>query len=130
MPKKKTQKSSPIHIYDRLPQGFSYAGAYYRFQLIDGLRDPDNPKVKTKYDGLTCFEKNLIYLESKLNPYNARETVLHEVMHVIFEQAGIHERLYPGSKLKVNNEFLVTVITKQLLLFWAYNPELYNAIFQ
>lgn len=116
------------HIYNSLVDGgygqVNCGWKKFTFELHSNLIH-DSIKV----DGLTEFDTNLIKLEMSLSNEEAKETILHEIMHCVLEGIGLDERNFGGVQIGTTNEFLVTSISRHMVLLDILNPGLFSLIF-
>lgn len=84
----------------------------------------------SKCDGLTEFDQKSIKIEIDLDDSTARETIMHEILHVILETIGLTEKNFDGDKVVTTNEFLAHSIAKQLMLIRNLNPGLLDLIYE
>jgi TRAP-type uncharacterized transport system substrate-binding protein len=116
------------HIYNQLLNGnfktFKIGWSELTFELHHNLKENDE-----KIDGMTDFDGKKIYLEMALSDLTARETVLHEVMHVILETLGLEERLYAVNSITTTNEQLATILPKMFIIAETFNPGLFKTLF-
>lgn len=84
-------------------------GPYYyliRFDSVTlALRDRDRGSAT---HGETVFEKSEIHIQENMDPIFERETVLHEINHIIMYVCGLHDDQPLQS---MNNEQIVSVTT-------------------
>jgi hypothetical protein len=59
---------------------------------------------------------------------DARETILHEILHCILEGMGLDERNFDGETMRITNEFLVVGLSKQIKMVAKLNPGLFKLI--
>ena len=115
------------HIYNRLVKNklLSVESGWGKFviELHSNLKE-DNENV----DGVTDFDKKTIKLEMQLSDMTARETIIHEIMHIILESVGLDEK-YHNDNLSVTNEYLANTISKQLLIISNMNPKLFETLY-
>jgi hypothetical protein len=80
-------------------------------------------------DGVTLFDKSTILLDTDLGDWDARETLIHEVLHCLLDNAGLDESHFHGESIITTNEQLVSVVAKQLLLLYRLNPKLLATLY-
>lgn len=78
-----------------------------------------------KCDGAVDFDKCEIYLDKALDDERARETFLHELLHIAAETCGFGE----DQEFGVKNEELVKRMTRSILSLGNLNPKLFSLIF-
>lgn len=117
------------HIYCQLTENgwgeLNFGWAKFEFELHADLRHGNSD-----VDGLTEFDEKKIKLEMGLSDSEARETIIHEVYHVILESVGLDERLYDGEFIKTTNEMLANTLAKQMRLFDNLNPGFLALLYQ
>jgi len=59
----------------------------------------------------------------------ARETIIHEVLHCMLENIGMHESNFDGKTLKTSNESLVLALGKQFIQLYKLNPQFMSVLF-
>ena len=118
----------PSHIYNTLSDeglGEVDMGVYkFVFELCGKLEDDEQ-----KCDGVTDFSKQTIKLEAFLPDLQARETIIHEIMHCMLENLGLHEANFDQKSISITNEALVYSLAKQFILFYNLNPKFMAALF-
>jgi len=95
----------------------------FTFELHSNLKENGD-----KVDGVTKFDTKQILLEMNLEDSDAKETVLHEILHCILEGMGLDERNFDGETMRVTNEFLVVGLSKQIKMVAKLNPGLFKLI--
>lgn len=78
--------------------------------------------------GVTDFENGIIGLTPTKNYCLARETLLHELMHVALEMAGVSDEEATQKLPVMTNEELTTRVSRTLLMLINLNPELFAII--
>lgn len=81
--------------------------------LVDGLKAEDGDVVY----GLSDPDNDRILLDSKLTRANMAETLIHEVLHVIYKNFGIDH-----ANRKLAEEEVVTRVSQGLATVIAANP--------
>jgi len=94
-----------------------------------------------------CFRKNIkadnedclgyvdwdsceIHLEDSIKEKALKETLLHEVIHVVLSTIGVKsEDEDVHSPLSFTNEYITEQLSRGLLLLYRLNPELWELIF-
>ena len=114
-----------LHIYNLLlDYPFVYMGwDKFSFEMHSNLKEHGD-----KVDGVTKFDTKQILLEMNLDDGDARETILHEILHCILEGMGLDERNFDGETMRVTNEFLVVGLSKQIKAVAKLNPGLFKLI--
>lgn len=119
---------NPEHIYNLLcEEGYNQINAghdIFTLELHMNLNHGDQ-----KVDGVTKFDESKILLEMSLNDSQARETIIHELIHVILEGIGLDERNFDGSTFFSSNEAITNSLAKQLMAIENLNPGLLSLIF-
>ena len=102
--------------------------AGYRFFKLDLKRSLKSENQKCF--GLTDFDKGVISLDKNMNASLARETLLHEITHVVLELCGLggDREDDNGAVREHNNEELTILISRSFLLLMNLNPELFGII--
>lgn len=95
----------------------------YTLHIKKGLRQ-DSAKLY----GLTEFDDGKISLEESMDYETARETLLHELTHVVLELTGLGGSEADDSVLAMKNEEMTTLISRGLLMLINLNPELFGII--
>lgn len=125
--KKGTSELSRSHIYRQLVDaGVKYVDLGWRkftIHLTDDLKDPAGREA----DGLTDFSDYKIVLNSNLPDLRARETLLHEIMHCLFDTFDLDER--NEASVTVKNESLTAMTTRGFLLIKNLNPRLWSLLY-
>ena len=78
--------------------------------------------------GLTDFDNGVVSLDKDMNPQLARETVLHELTHIVLELCGLGGEETTGLVRETQNEELTTLISRTILLLMNLNPALFKMI--
>lgn len=78
--------------------------------------------------GLTDFDKGVVSLDKDMNPQLARETVLHELTHIVLELCGLGGDETTGIVRETPNEELTTLVSRSLLLLMNLNPALFRIL--
>ena len=97
----------------------------FEFLLVENLN-----KDGEKLYGLTDFDTGKIFLELLMDEETARETLLHEIMHVVLELCGLGGSEDDSSNVLalLNNEQLTTLVSRGLLTSINLNSALYNIL--
>lgn len=115
------------HIYNVLvDQGLSTVELGWKsmeFELHANLKS-DGQDV----DGVTEFHNEKIKLEMALSDKDARETILHEIMHCVAEKCSLHEDNYHNGMVTTTNEALVNSITREIVTLNFLNPRLLSVL--
>jgi Zn-dependent peptidase ImmA (M78 family) len=78
--------------------------------------------------GLTDFDNGVVSLDKDMNPQLARETLLHELTHIVLELCGLGGEETTGVVRETQNEELTTLISRSMLLLMNLNPALFKMI--
>jgi len=78
--------------------------------------------------GLTDFESGEITLNSKMAPEVFRETLIHELTHLVLEMGGLGGDEKTDKVLPMTNESMTVQISRGLMLLIRLNPELFEII--
>jgi hypothetical protein len=121
--------SEPNHIYNK----FKNLGIWkvdlgwdsFEFELVPNLTDDGD-----KLDGLTCFSSRTVKLEMGLSNKDAKETIMHELLHCLLAGMGLEELNFDGERFCVTNEFLVCSLTRQLQTLNNLNPNIMSLIYE
>jgi hypothetical protein len=121
--------SNSKHIYNKLIDlsiGSVNVG-YDTFivELHANLKDHNE-----KLDGVTEFDTRTIKLEMSLCHEDAKETLMHEIMHCVLAAIGLEERNFDGEAVYTTNELLASTITKGLQTVHNLNPKLMRLIYE
>lgn len=86
---------------------------------IDTSEDARDHCIADSSRGLSYPDRNLIELDTTLDESNLRETTLHELLHMVFRNAGVHTTVDPELE-----EQIIAAITPRLLDMLQSNPDL------
>jgi len=78
--------------------------------------------------GLTDFDNGVVSLDKDMNPQLAKETVLHELTHIVLELCGLGGDETTGLVRETQNEELTTLVSRSLLLLINLNPALFRIL--
>lgn len=95
----------------------------YSLQVVKGLKEGEQ-----KCYGLTDFDLGKLSIEKEMDDQLARETLLHELMHIAFELTGLGGEEMTGLVAEQTNEELTTRATRGILLLMNLNKELFEVI--
>jgi Zn-dependent peptidase ImmA (M78 family) len=96
---------------------------HYDIHIKRGLKQ-DNHKCF----GLADFDKGIISLERDMEHDTARETLVHELTHVVLELCGLGAHEETGCVTPHTNEEMTTLISRGWLSIINLNPELFAII--
>lgn len=120
--------NNPNHIYNKLCEKPEQTRLDFGWKVLT-LEIAANLKLDgMDCDGITEFEECAIKLDSELNDADARETIIHEILHCLMEGAGIHEKNFGTGFINLTNEFLADTLAKQLVQFNNLNPGVLETI--
>lgn len=119
--------TSDPHIFDTLKKSpelaFVNAGwATFTIKLVNGLKEGDHDCW-----GVCDFDTYEILLDKKLSFSDAvaKETLFHEICHLLLETFGLGIPEGDSSELLlVNNEKLTITMSRAVILFASLNPDL------
>jgi hypothetical protein len=94
------------------------------FELHCDLKDGNE-----KLDGVTEFDNRKIKLEMALNNEDAKETIMHEILHCILAGIGLEERNFDGQSVMTTNEQLASSLSRQLQTLNNLNKGLMRIIY-
>ena len=80
--------------------------------------------------GLADYDNGIISLDNKQTALTAKETILHEMLHVLFEFCGLGGAEADGMVRSLPNEELVTSASRGLLLLMELNPQLFRFLME
>jgi Zn-dependent peptidase ImmA (M78 family) len=95
----------------------------YSLHIKKGLRQDSD-----KLYGLTEFDDGKISLEENMDYETARETMLHELTHIVLELGGLGGSEIDDSVIPMKNEEMTTLISRGLLMLMNLNPKLFEII--
>jgi Zn-dependent peptidase ImmA (M78 family) len=78
--------------------------------------------------GLTDFDRGVVSLYKDMNPQLAKETVLHELTHIVLEFCGLGGDETTDIVKERTNEELTTLISRGYLLLMNLNPRLFGLL--
>jgi len=117
----------PDHIYQRLHDAGIHGidAGYRKFTFVF--------KRTLTYKGDKCFgltdwDRGEIAFATTQAKDDARETLVHELMHVVLDLVGLGGHEQTGIITRRTNEELVTLISRGLLLLMNLNPRLFSII--
>jgi len=100
---------------DRHPMKLSLGWKTYSIQL----------RVLDDAFGEVDFHKNTIYLNPNQSDVDYRETLLHEIIHVLYFMNGLSQEC---EKLSLTDELLTTLTSQNLFNFMFNNKKLFHFI--
>jgi hypothetical protein len=116
------------HIYNKLTEaGINSVDVGYRLfkiELHSNLCIGEDKK-----DGVTELDTGIIKLELTLPDDEARETIMHEILHCVLEPIGLSEDNFDGDFIRTTNEVIANTLAKQLRLIQRLNPGLLATLF-
>lgn len=124
--KKKKNKKSAIQTTLE-ENGYQYVDAGFRIfpiAFVDNLYGDQGHRL----DGLTTFSPALIQVHADQTEEGIRETVIHEIFHVIAAIAGLDPD--DGEDIKIKNEDLILQFSRATMIIQRLNPILWNVLFK
>lgn len=76
--------------------------------------------------GLADYDNGVISLDNKQSPLTAKETIIHEMLHVLCEFCGLGGAEADGLVRQIPNEELVTSVSRGFLLLMELNRPLFH----
>ena len=115
------------HILDRLvEEGITevlVGYRSYRLNIKRGLRE-----ASEKCYGSADFDKGIISLEKDMDHETARETLVHELTHIVLELCGLGGNEDTGVVEAHTNEEITTLTSRGWLTLINLNPKLFEII--
>ena len=94
--------------------------ATFSIKIVSGLKSE-----KTNCWGTCDFDAYEIHLEKKMEDAPARETLFHEICHILLALCGLGEGDEDnGEYITIGNEKLTITMSRAVMLFTHLNPEL------
>ena len=125
-------KKKSKHIYeiikaDESLQEVNAGWATFNINIVKGLKS-----AKTNCWGTCDFDTYEIHVEEKMEDGPARETLFHEICHMLLELCGIggegegedEEYIY------ASNEKITITMSRAMMMFARLNPELAKELLQ
>jgi len=113
--------------------GTSFDAGYQTFKIIvkDNLSSEEDPCW-----GTTDFDLCIIHLDSAASESTAKESLVHEITHVLLEIVGfggydsseMGNAFQDGFIRDTNNELLTTSVSRAFLLALRLNPEIFRIL--
>ena len=115
------------HIYEQLKAaGITEVDVgYKKFKLVFKRSLTYNGN---KCHGLTDWDRSEISLVLTQPDADSRETLVHELLHVVLDLVGLGGHETTGIVTRRTNEELVTLISRGLVLLMNLNPRLFSII--
>jgi|TARA_R110000824_G_scaffold128983_3_gene290155 hypothetical protein len=116
---------SKHHIFTTLlanPKLLKVDGGWATFtiKMIKGLKSG-----KSTCWGTCDFDTYEIHLDDKMADEPARETLLHEICHILLEFCGLGGNdIEEEESIKTSNERLTITMSRAMMMFARLNPEL------
>ena len=115
--------------------GMSFDAGYRKFKII--VKD-NIVETGCECWGVTDFDECTISLRSTPDSETARETLLHEITHILLEMCGFggHEKGELGDKYpdgyipNASNEFLTLGVSRGFMLAFNLNKDLFEIIIE
>jgi len=81
-----------------------------------------------KLDGLTTFSPALIQIDADQNEEGIRETLIHEIFHIIAAITGLDPD--DESEIRIKNEDLILQFSRGTMIIQRLNRELWDILFK
>ena len=114
------------HIFEKIKnnpklQTVNAGWATFNIKIVKGLKS-----AKTNCWGTCDFDTYEIHLEKKIEDAPARETLLHEICHVLLELCGMGGEGEGENEefIWASNEKLTVAMSRAFMMFTRLNPEL------
>lgn len=123
-----TKKKTTTSGISNVPTNLQIGPYNFTIEVVEDLTASHNTREATAGDslyGLTSLDKQLIQLDSEMQGVVVKETLLHEILHAIWEVVGG----YQGGKFKISEEQIVRMISPTLLDTFRRNPDLVEYLF-
>ena len=121
------QTNKEQHIVDRLAEeSITEVLVGYRSYTLNikrGLKEANE-----KCFGSADFDKGIISLEKDMDHETARETLVHELTHIVLELCGLGGHEETGIVPTHTNEEMTTLISRGWLMLINLNPKLFEII--
>jgi hypothetical protein len=78
--------------------------------------------------GVTEFDSGVLALERSMEHETARETLLHELTHIVLEMVGLGGHETTDEVISRTNEDMTTLISRGFLLLMNLNPKLFEVL--
>ena len=95
----------------------------YTLNIKRGLKEANE-----KCFGSADFDKGIISLEKDMDHETARETLVHELTHIVLELCGLGGHEETGIVPTHTNEEMTTLISRGWLMLINLNPKLFEII--
>jgi len=101
-----------------LPQEIHVGSIIYKIEEKENLTYDDHQSNERVY-GLTCYDKQTIYIEKNLEDDVKKVVLLHEILHTL---------LFNGGEDDINTKIhrIIDLIAHQLMEFFIKNPDFYK----
>ena len=94
--------------------------ATFKIKIVKGLKS-----AKTNCWGTCDFDTYEIHIEEKMEDAPARETLLHEICHMLLEFCGLGGGEEESEEsVNTTNEKLTITMSRAMMMFARLNPEL------
>ena len=117
---------SKDHLFEKIRnnpklQIVNVGWAIFNIKIVKGLKS-----AKSNCWGTCDFDTYEIHLEEKMDDAPARETLFHEICHVLLELCGMGGEGEGENEefIYASNEKITITISRALMLFAHLNPEL------
>jgi hypothetical protein len=114
------------HIFEKIKnnpklQTVNAGWATFNIKIVKGLKS-----AKTNCWGTCDFDTYEIHMEEKMEDAPARETLFHEICHVLLELCGMGGESEGENEefIYASNEKITITISRAMMLFARLNPDL------
>ena len=114
------------HIFEKIKnnpklQTVNAGWATFNIKIVKGLKS-----AKTNCWGTCDFDTYEIHMEEKMEDAPARETLFHEICHVLLELCGMGGEGEGENEefIYASNEKITITISRAMMLFARLNPDL------
>lgn len=119
--------TDPNHVYRQLSEkGISTIDVghiTFQLALVSNL-DHDG----TSCYGVTDFDDNTIKLDVSMPDIRARETIFHEIFHIVLDNLGLDDINFKNDMISITNEALVVGVSRQFSVLNRLNPGLLSLV--
>jgi hypothetical protein len=113
------------HLYELIKskeslQQVDVGWATFKIKIVKGLKSE-----KTNCWGTCDFDTYEIHIEEKMGDAPARETLLHEICHILLDLGGLGGGDEESEEsVSTTNEKLTITMSRAMMMFARLNPEL------
>ena len=119
--------TDPNHIYRQLSEkGIATVDVGHVTFKLDLVANLDHGG--TSCYGVTDFDDNTIKLDVNMPDMRARETIFHEIFHIILDNLGLDDMNFKNDMISVTNESLVVGVSRQISVLNKLNPGLLSLV--